>query len=63
MSHTKDLSASQAKIRKTLVQLAGETTVQDPATHAKRQVSELDKTAKRSLAKRKAANELVEVSY
>ena len=27
--------------------------VRDPAAHAKRQVSELDKTAQRSLAKRK----------
>jgi hypothetical protein len=29
----------------------------DPSEHAKRQVSELDKTAKRSMAKRKAVTE------
>ena len=37
-----------------------ETTVADPAAHAKKQVSELDKTAKRSLAKRKFVTEQLE---
>ena len=43
--------------RKTLLQLQGEVTVKDPSAHAKKQVAELDKTAKKSLAKRKACNE------
>ena len=38
--------------RKTLMQLQTETTVRDPAAHAKNQITELDKTAKRSLDKR-----------
>jgi len=41
------------KPRKTLLQLQDEVGVSDPAAHAKRQVGELDKTAQRSLAKRK----------
>lgn len=41
------------KPRKTLLQLQDEVGVTDPAAHAKRQVGELDKTAQRSLAKRK----------
>lgn len=41
------------KPRKTLIQLQGEFGVKDPSAHAKRQVGELDKTAARSLAKRK----------
>ena len=45
------------KPRKTLVQLQGEQSVKDPSQHAKRQVSELDKTAQRSLAKNKAIKE------
>jgi hypothetical protein len=46
--------------RKTLVQLQTETTVRDPAAHAKNQITELDKTAQRSLAKRKSCTEQVE---
>jgi hypothetical protein len=46
--------------RKTLVQLQAETTVRDPAAHSKHQISELDKTAQRSLAKRKACTEAIE---
>lgn len=38
--------------RKTLMQMQAETTVRDPAAHAKNQITELDKTAKRSLDKR-----------
>ena len=44
---------SSKKPRKTLIQLQNEVGVSDPAAHAKRQVGELDKTAQRSLAKRK----------
>ena len=43
--------------RKTLLQLQSEVTVKDPSAHAKKQVAELDRTAKKSLAKRKACNE------
>jgi len=43
--------------RKSLLQLQGEVTVKDPSVNARRQVSELDKTAKKSLDKRKACNE------
>jgi len=46
--------------RKTLVQQQSEMTVKDPSEHAKRQVGELDKTAKKSLAKRKACNDQLE---
>ncbi len=56
MSH----NSATKKERKSLVQLAAETKVRDPAAHAKNQVSELDKTAKRSMAKRKAAKEQIE---
>lgn len=52
-------SESEIK-RKTLVQLAGETTVRDPAAHAKHQVEELDKTAKHSQMKRKKCNDQIE---
>ena len=55
----KSKSLSETK-RKTLVQLAGETTVRDPAAHAKHQVEELDKTAKHSQAKRKKCNDQIE---
>ena len=37
-----------------------ETKIADPASHAKKQVSELDKTAKRSIAKRKFITEQLE---
>jgi hypothetical protein len=37
-----------------------EVEVRDPAAHAKRQVGELDKTAQRSLAKRKNCNDQLE---
>lgn len=46
--------------RKSLVQQQSETTVRDPAAHAKNQITELDKTAQRSLAKRKSCTEQVE---
>lgn len=46
-------------VRKTLLQLQSEVTVKDPSSHAKSQVAELDKTAKKSLAKRKACNEQI----
>jgi hypothetical protein len=45
------------KARKTLVQMQSEHGVTDPSQHAKRQVAELDKTAARSLAKRKFITE------
>lgn len=51
---------NSSKARKTLIQLTSETQVRDPAAHAKLQVSELDKTAKRSQAKRKECNEAIE---
>ena len=46
--------------RKTLLQLQTETKVRDPAAHSKLQVTELDKTAKRSQLKRKECKELIE---
>lgn len=46
--------------RKTLVEQAGEPNVRDPAAHAKRQVEELDKTAKRSQNRRKKTQESIE---
>lgn len=46
--------------RKTLVDRQNETQIADPAAHAKKQVSELDKTAKRSLDKRKKCTENIE---
>ena len=46
--------------RKTLLQLQSETTVRDPATHSKNQIIELDKTAQRSVAKRKECAEQIE---
>ncbi len=52
-SHTK-------KPRKTLLQLQSETTVRDPSQHAKHQMSELDKSAKKSALKRKACNDQIE---
>lgn len=55
MSSENDRSRKNSKsgtTRKTLVQLQAETTVRDPAAHAKNQITELDKTAKRSLDKR-----------
>eukprot|EP01036_Dinobryon_divergens_P026821 gene26821-35511_t len=51
---------SEKKPRKTLVELAGEANVKDPAAHAKHQVSELDKTAKRSQLRRKQCQESIE---
>ena len=48
---------TEKKIRKTLIQLQDEFGVSDPSAHAKRQVGELDKTAQRSLAKRKATDD------
>lgn len=46
--------------RKTLLQRQVETKVRDPAAHARHQVSELDKTAKRSKDKRKRCNDQIE---
>lgn len=46
--------------RKTLVEQAGEVQVRDPAAHARKAVSELDKTAKNSLLKRKACKTQLE---
>ncbi len=59
MHSTKKSSENDSK-RKTLVQLAGETTVRDPAAHAKHQVEELDKTAKHSQMKRKKCNDQID---
>ena len=54
-------NASATKPKKlTLVEQQGLIKVRDPSQHAKRQVGELDKTAKRSLAKRKACNDQLE---
>jgi hypothetical protein len=47
--------------RKTLVQRQAETTVRDPAAHSKHQITELDKTAQRSVAKRKACAEEIAI--
>ena len=48
-----DQQAKIKKLRKTLVQLASESTIRDPAVHAQQQVRELDKQAKNSEMKRK----------
>lgn len=48
------------KPRKSLIQLTSETKVRDPAAHARHQVVELDKTAKRSQARRKACHDSIE---
>lgn len=52
-----DKKSTTGKPRKTLIQLQTESQVADPSAHARRQVAELDKTAKRSLAKRKTVTE------
>lgn len=57
MSHA---VVSSKKVRKTLVERVSECTVKDPSEHAKRQVSELDKTAKASQLKRKLARESID---
>ena len=57
---TQKKSGKKSAPRKTLVQQQAETTVRDPAAHAKNQITELDKTAQRSLAKRKKCTEQVE---
>ncbi len=46
--------------RKTLLDRQSETQIADPAAHAKKQVAELDKTAKRSLDRRKFVTEQLE---
>lgn len=56
MHAIKDASVT-AKKRMTLVQQQSLIGVTDPSAHAKRQVSELDKTAKKSKEKRKLCNE------
>ena len=56
MHATKD-ALNTAKKRMTLVEQQGLIGVADPSAHAKRQVSELDKTAKKSKEKRKLCNE------
>ena len=43
--------------RKSLIERASEVTVRDPAAHARKAVSELDKTAKNSMAKRKGCKD------
>lgn len=53
-------SRSATPKRKTLLEMAGEPNVRDPAAHAKRQVEELDKTAKRSQLRRKLTEESIE---
>ncbi len=61
MSHADKNSAnSPEKARKTLVELQTTYGVKDPSEHAKRQVAELDKTAKRSKEKKKFMLEQVE---
>lgn len=47
------------KSRKTLVELQSTYGVKDPSEHAKRQVGDLDKTAKKSKAKKKFMQEQV----
>jgi hypothetical protein len=53
-------SKGKSPQRKSLVQRQAETTVRDPAAHSKHQITELDKTAQRSVAKRKACAEQIE---
>jgi peptidoglycan hydrolase CwlO-like protein len=53
-------SDTEVKQRKTLIELTNETTVRDPAAHAKLQVVELDKTAQRSMEKRKKCHDQIE---
>jgi len=55
-----DAKATNFPKKLTLVEQQSLVQVRDPSSHAKRQVSELDKTAKRSLAKRKACNDQIE---
>ena len=52
--------SSKDKMRKTLIDRVKETTVRDPAAHARLQVTELDKTAQRSAARRKACNDQID---
>lgn len=54
------MTKKEPKERKTLMQRVAEVQVRDPSEHAKRQVSELDKTAKNSAAKRKACEDQME---
>ncbi len=59
MAH-KEKGVGEKKMRKTLLQMQAETKVRDPSAHAKLQMSELDKSAKKSAAKRKACDDLIE---
>jgi len=60
MHSTKDVSGTVTKKRMTLVEQQSLMGVTDPSAHAKRQVAELDKTAKKSKEKRKLCNEQME---
>jgi len=57
------MTKKEPKERKTLMQRVAEVQVRDPSEHAKRQVSELDKTAKHSAAKRKACEDQMEADH
>lgn len=48
------------KMRKSLLQLQAETKVRDPSAHAKLQMAELDKSAKKSALKRKQCDDQIE---
>ena len=54
------MDAKKEVKRKTLMDRAKEATVRDPSEHAKRQVGELDKTAKASQLKRKSCLSQIE---
>lgn len=54
------MATKSTKPRKTLLEIAGEPNVRDPAAHARHQVAELDKTAKNSQAKRKHCIDQIE---
>ena len=60
MSHKGGDNAETKKVRKTLLQLQTETQVRDPSNHAKHQMSELDKSAKKSALKRKQCEDQIE---
>ncbi len=59
MSHKID-NGEAKKVRKTLLQMQTETKVRDPSSHAKLQMSELDKSAKKSALKRKQCDDQIE---
>ena len=60
MDKSKLKSKTTEKARLSIAERAQASTVRDPSAHAKLQIAELDKTAKRSMMKRKLCNEKIE---